>query len=166
VDQAVARRALLVAILLFATACATGRSQAQLDATAFGRMATPPGSKTLSESYNASQWNVEGPNCAFLTRTYAAKDAEGFLAAFRAHARASGVVSTGTSPTPQFYDATRSNFGSGATAEGDGTYVQVDFHDTRDLSWWPTGVDPREWPFIIVMRIGDATINYGGGCGQ
>jgi hypothetical protein len=169
VDEAVAGRVLLFAALIFATACntnATGRSQAELSATAFGAMTAPAGSKVVLEGYVPSRWTIEGAECAILTRRYASTDAAAFLATFRARAIAAGSLDRPALLPDRiyFYEDMQPGYSPGARADVEGTHVFVDFHKTGYANWWPAGVDPQEWPFIIVMRIQDAYVGDGGGC--
>ena len=76
-----ARRAVLLVAATLLTACAYGRSAHDLGATTFGRMRPPPGSALAYEVYTPAEWNIDGPICAQLIRTYASNDANAFLAA-------------------------------------------------------------------------------------
>jgi hypothetical protein len=169
VVEAVARRVLLVAALIFATACdtnTTGRSQAELGATAFGAM-TPPGSKMFSERYAPSLWTVEGVQCATLTRYFVSTDADGFLSAFRGLATQRSALGASKIPAKPFFNFPSGGYTPAASIEVDGTYVTLDFHDgrdARDTYPWPESATREDWRYLIVMRVRDGSVERGGGC--
>jgi hypothetical protein len=112
-------------------------------------------------------WNIDGPNCAHLTRTWASTDADTFLAVFRALAIKSSARVLGPMPTkPQPYDL-RGGYAPAAQVIVDGTTVNLDFHfasDPTERTEWPKGADRRDWPYLIEIQIFDNAQGDGGGC--
>ncbi len=152
-------------LVLTATSCAYGRSATSLRDTAFGRMPDPPGSALAMETYTPSDWNIDGPICAVLRRTYASNDANAFLAA---------VVKIGKEKQAQYviakppltFNDDLPGYSPGASVDWvDGTGVALDFHDVDDPDYRaPSWLDARAWRFVIDMRISDSHEGQGGGC--
>jgi hypothetical protein len=152
---------------VLASACAQGRSQAQLNATTFGSMATPAGSKLVEERYQRAQWNIEGPNCAALTRTYISTDVSAFLTAYRDLAMTRGARPIGQIPASPLFSEPRRGYAPAAQVEIDGTTVMVWFYDGRDPAEtypWPASALKQDWPYLAILRIHDNYSGSGGGC--
>ena len=160
-----ARRAVLLVAATLLTACAYGRSAHDLGATTFGRMRPPPGSALAYEVYTPAEWNIDGPICAQLIRTYASNDANAFLAAVVGigHDKKAKYV---IAKPPLVFNDDLPGYSPAASVDGiDGTGVSLDFHDVDDPDYRPPAwLDARAWRFVIEMRISDDYDTDGGGC--
>lgn len=150
------RRVVLLALAVTMSACAYGRSAADLRDTTFGRMAAPAGSALAFETYTPAQWNIDGPLCADLERTYASNDARAFQAAVVAIGRDRHAQYVIAAPRP-IYDDDLPGYSAGVHVSSvDGTSATVDFHDLDDPDYHaPSWIDARAWRFVIRLRIGD-----------
>jgi hypothetical protein len=148
---------------LIVTACASGRSATELRETLPGRMPPPPGSALAWETYTPSDWNITGPNCAHLERTYASNDAQAFHDAVATMIRGANDVEYPIVPgRPIFLDRRSGGYSPSMSASLDGVTVQVDFYDlddpgARSAPW----IDARAWRYVIDLRIWDVA-----GCSQ
>lgn len=151
-----------LAVLLGAAAilgsCAYGRSASELRATTVGQLPDPPGSTLAWETFTPSEWNIDGPICAHLERTYASNDAKAFLAAIRTIA-GKRYATYKSAPDQPVYDNDLPGYSPGASLDGiEGTEVQIDFHDLDDPAYRPPAwIDARAWRFVIVVRIWDVS---------
>lgn len=148
------------------SACAYGRSAQALRETAYGRMPPPPGSALASEAFSTAEWNIDGPICAVLYRTYASNDANAFLATVVRIGRERNAKYVIAKPPLIFNDDLPGLYSPGASVDDvDGTSVSLDFHDLDDPDYRaPSWIDARAWRFVIEMRISDDYDTQGGGC--
>lgn len=160
------RLALIGALALALTACAYGRSAADLRSTPIGRMAAPAGSALAAETYTPASFNIDGVQCAHLDRMYASNDAVAFLETMQrliaGHREATYVR---IPDRPVFLDDQPGYAEALAASTIEGTSVGVVFHDLDDPAYRrPPWIDAQAWRYVIDVHLYDEYEGQGGGC--